>query len=559
MVEENWTSQILFEKEFLEYLLLNMVITPENKADICNAMMDGKGLDQILQRFLTLKEIRTYRSAYFGISRVSLSEISIDPLAIRLISEELARRHIVIPLSVQKGKMLVAMADPTNRAALDDVSFYSGYPAEPFLADAEEIIIAIREYYTVGKSAEGQSSPRYSNTRWIVHEETEAGGKEPVVRLVDSFLRQAVNEKASDVHWEPKEDHFLIKFRIDGYLEKKSQLPIELARSTAARLKIMAGMDVTERRIPQDGRIVLELPDKKIDIRVSSFPTVSGEKIVTRILDDETARRSLSELGMRKDVEEGVRKLIRQPYGLILVSGPTGSGKTTTLYALLREIPADCFNLVSVEDPVEYRLPGVNQAQVNTRIGFDFAGGLRAILRQDPDIIMVGEIRDQETAQIATAAALTGHLVLSTVHTNSAAEAFVRMLDMEIEPFMLAASVCGVVAQRLVRRLCPHCREESSVSLDMKKTFGWEDVERIYRPKGCTKCRGTGYHGRIGIHEYLPYSQEIKQLILRKSNARRIEEIARSQGMLTLREDALLKVVQGETSLEEVMRLSAGV
>jgi len=394
---------------------------------------------------------------------------------------------------------------------------------------------------------------------WTLEEDADVRVKSaPVVRLVDSLLRQAVLEKASDVHWEPREDSFSVKFRIDGKLETKMVLPASSARMIAARLKVMAGMDVTERRIPQDGRIMLGLFDKRIDVRVSTFATVYGEKVVTRILDGETANRSLAELGMRPEVEEGVRKLLLRPHGLILVSGPTGSGKTTTLYALLRELKSESRNIISIEDPVEYRLPGVNQAQVNTRIGLDFAQGLRAILRQDPDVIMVGEIRDRETAEIATAAALTGHLVLTTVHTNTAAEAITRLLDMGIEPYIAAAAIYGVLAQRLVRRLCPFCRVKQAVPSEFKAGFQWS-ADWLYAPRGCPQCRGTGYNGRIGIHEYLPYSEPIKELVLKKASALEIEKQARDLGNPSLKEDALLKVVQGWTSLEEVIAVIAGV
>lgn len=552
-------KQGLWAEEFLDFLLVEMVITPEEKAVLQKRIDLGQDLDALLPDFLAEEDILNYKSTFLGIKRVSLSAVQVSPAAALMIPEEMARKYTLIPYSLQEGRLLVAMANPTHRQAWDDVSFYTGYAVEPYLAGAEEIKIAIRDCFTVHKSAADSEADPIPFSTWKVGDEADSGQEAPIIRLVDSLFRQAIKEMASDIHWEPQEKNFKVKFRIDGLLEVKATLPLGMSRSIAARLKVMAGMDVTERRLPQDGRIMLELPSQRVDIRVSSFATVYGEKIVTRILDEETARRSLAQLGMREEVEAGVRKLLQQPYGLILVSGPTGSGKTTTLYALLRELPSETLNIVSIEDPVEYRLPGVNQAQVNTRIGLDFAGGLRAILRQDPDIIMVGEIRDKETARIATAAALTGHLVLSTVHTNTAAEALARMLDMEIEPYLLAAAVCGVISQRLLRKLCPFCREKRPVSQQLKDAFNWQNVDMIYGAKGCPKCRGTGYSGRIGIHEYLPYNQKIKELVLQKSSSAELEKASRALGMKDLQEDALLKVVEGYTSLEEALRLQAGI
>lgn len=549
----------IFEKDFLEYLLLNMLITPEQMPEIKGLIDKGLNLDRLLKAFIPEEDILIAKSNFLKIPKVDLTEKKISLAAALVIPEELARRYTLIPFAFQEGKLQVAMANPTDRKAWDDVGLYSGYPVEPFLAGAEEIRVAIRECFTIRNSEEEISEkPIRVMNSWIVEQEVYEQ-EAPVIRLVDSLFRQAVRELASDIHWEPRENSFVIRFRIDGLLEDRTTLSLKTAEGIIARIKVMAGMDVTERRIPQDGRIILELSDKRVDIRISTLATVYGEKVVTRILDQETARRSLAQLGMRKDVEEGVRKLLQQPHGLILITGPTGSGKTTTLYALLRELQSESCNIISIEDPVEYRLPGVNQAQVNPRIGLDFAGGLKAILRQDPDIIMVGEIRDKETAQIATAAALTGHLVLSTVHTNTAAEALARMLDMDIEPYLVAASVCGVISQRLVRKLCPNCRQVCPVSAEVKESFKWDNVEYIYSPRGCSKCRGTGYNGRIGIHEFLPYSQEIKELVLQKQSSQVLEQVSKSLGIMNLKEDALLKVVEGYTSLEEVIRILAGI
>lgn len=553
------------EEKFGQYLVAYGYLTEAVFKQILSSKKNGENVLNLLVRkgYLSEDELLEAKSSFLGIPRISLAEETLDISAVQMVSENLAIKYTLIPVRFEGEKLLVAMSDPMNICALDDISVHTGFQVKPLLAGAEEIKIAIRQHLTLAKSiheTEKESAPKEYRI-WQVEDGEENGinREASVVRLVDSFLGQAVMEGASDIHWEPKEKEFLVRFRVDGMLVKKSVLPSRISRSMAARLKIMAGMDVAERRIPQDGRIVLEINGKRIDVRASTFPTVYGEKVVTRILDSETAELSLAELGMREEVETGVRGLLRHPYGLILVSGPTGSGKTTTLYALLRELQSESLNIVSIEDPVEYRLAGVNQAQVNSRIGLDFARGLRAILRQDPDVIMVGEVRDRETAKIATAAALTGHLVFTTVHTNTASEALARLLDMDIEPYLVASAICGVIAQRLVRRLCPYCKEKHELSEEMRKILLNPDSAQIYRPKGCVKCRGTGYIGRIGVHEILPYNQCIKEMVLKKKSSAEIEEAAREAGMLSLKEDAVLKAEKGLTSLEEVFRITAGI
>lgn len=549
------------ENGFLDYLFRTNLISRERLQFLKKSGLEPHP-DGLIQDHSTEAEIGTLKSDYQGVKKVSLSSRGVDSRVALLIPEELAVKYTLIPFALQEGRLWVAMADPNNRKAYEEIVLCSGLQVEPFFASAEEIKIAIRECYTA-KSLESwdEDLQEYSETMniWRI---SESGGSNledgPIIRLVNSLFRQALLERASDIHWEPRENSLTIRFRIDGKLENKAVLSASMTRSVIARLKVMAGMDVTERRIPQDGRIVLDYSGQKKDIRVSTFNTVYGEKVVTRILDSDITNLSLTELGMSEEVERAVRKFLQHPHGLILVSGPTGSGKTTTLYTLLRELRSDSQNIVSIEDPVEYRLPGVNQAQVNARIGLGFAQGLRAILRQDPDIIMVGEIRDEETARIATAAALTGHLVLSTVHTNSAAEAVARMLDMGIEPYLVAASICGIIAQRLVRRLCPYCKVLEPVHPEIKKAFDFQ-TDYLYAPKGCDRCRGTGYKGRIGIHECLNYEERIKELVLKKSSALEIDRLSRELGIPSLLEDALLKVKKGWTSLEEVMALTAGV
>lgn len=481
--------------------------------------------------------------------------IQINAEAAQLISEHIARKYTLIPIGIKGKTIQVAMANPTDLKAIDDISVLTGMEIEPYAADAEQILIAIRQNLTIGK-AENIVSEEEKKSIWCVEGSEYKQEDSPTIRLIDSLFKQAITEGASDIHWEPREHIFQVRFRLDGFLIKKSEIPIGFASSIAARLKLMAGIDVSERRLPQDGRMIISDLGKKIDIRVSTFPTVFGEKVVTRILDSDVAERPLANLGMQENIRLEVQKLLNKPHGLVLISGPTGSGKTTTLYALTRELPSDIYNIVSIEDPVEYRLKGVNQAQVQVKAGLDFAQGLRFILRQDPDIIMLGEIRDQETARIATAAALTGHLVISTIHTNNAAESLARLLDMQVEPYLLASAISGVLAQRLVRKLCVYCREpyEAAAPSHFRTENNMKEV--YFRAVGCDKCNGTGFEGRTGIHEFLAYDPDIKELVLEKKSASIIEKAARDKGMKTLLEDGLLKARLGITSLEEVLRVA---
>jgi type IV pilus assembly protein PilB len=510
----------------------------------------------VRQSLLTQDYMLDLLAEYLGISRMNLTQVSVDANAASILSEEVARRYCLIPVGFKDGILQVAMADPANYRAVDNIRILTGFGVEPFLSEEAEIEAAIRKYLTVEKSiaelasAEERVVEEISRLKGL---DAEDGVDAPTIWLVDSLLRDAILMGASDIHWEPGEASLRVRYRIDGKLETKQSFPIRVARNLLARIKIMSRLDVSERRLPQDGRTTILVNEKKIDLRVSSLPTVYGEKVVVRILDPDTAQRSLEALGMRHEVEMGIRGLISQPHGIILVVGPTGSGKTTTLYALLREITSENLNIVSIEDPVEYQLPGVVPVQVHSKIGLTFAHGLRSILRQDPDVIMIGEIRDEETARIAIAAALTGHLVLSTLHTSTAAEAFTRLLDMGIEPYLLAAVVRGVLSQRLVRRLCEHCKKPLEINplerdaMDLPK-----DVGQVFQTVGCPHCRGTGYTGRIGLHELLLYNQEIKDFILARKSARVIEHAAISAGMLPLRHDGYIKVKDGLTSLEEV-------
>lgn len=476
------------------------------------------------------------------------------------------KKNLVLPLHATDEGLLVAIADPRSLHALDEVRRAFGMKVIPVLAPREQVLGAIHRVYErpsgtaerVAQEISGESLEALARQWDEPKDLLELADEAPVIRLLNSLLFQAVKERASDIHIEPYERELEVRFRRDGVLSSVISPPKAVQDALVSRAKIMSGLDIAEKRLPQDGRIRLLVAGNDIDARVSTVPTSYGERVVIRLLDRKGGQVRLSDLGLSTGQEEAVEALLSRSTGIILATGPTGSGKTTTLYAALNRINFHERNVITVEDPVEYQLKGIGQIQVNSKIGLTFASGLRSVLRQDPDVIMVGEIRDPETAAMAIQASLTGHLVLSTLHTNDAPTAATRLVDMGVEPFLLSSSLLAVIAQRLVRVLCPSCKEEHTPSQSEKAHFIGTAPEKLWKAKGCPKCLGTGYRGQTGIFEFMHIDQEMKALLLKSADASTIREFAVSRGMKTLKEDGLRKAASGVTSMEEVIRVSQG-
>jgi len=531
----------------------------------------GKRLGETLVElgYLSEEELLNALARQFALPQLSLSSISLSPLPIRdLLSPKYLREHRVLPIELKDGVLTVAMTDPTDPYTIDDLRMSTGHAVSICLAKEREILEAIDQYYGEGQTSiekivkgyseeEGGTS---SEEREDVDHLRDLASEAPVIQLVNLLITRAVEARASDIHIEPFEDKLRIRYRVDGVLLDYESPPKRLQAAVISRVKIMAKMNIAERRLPQDGRIRLQILGKDLDLRVSSIPTLYGESVVMRILDRSTLLLTLGELGFPDDVRLQFQRLIRKPHGMILVTGPTGSGKTTTLYTALSEINSADKKIITIEDPVEYQLRGVNQIHVKPKIGLTFANGLRSIVRQDPDVIMVGEIRDAETADIAIHSALTGHLVFSTLHTNDAPGAITRLLDMGIENYLVSSVLVAVLAQRLVRVICPECRESYRLEVAAVRKMGIKtDIDgslEAFRGKGCAACNFTGYHGRSGIYEFLVISEEIQRLILEKTDANMIRQKALTLGMKTLWEDGWRKVEQGVTTLEDLLRVT---
>lgn len=511
----------------------------------------------------------------WGVPFIDLSEVEPEPEAIKMVAQDIARRQKVIPVSRKNGsKLTLAMKNPLDIFIIDEIRLTTGVEVEPMIAQEEDIIAAINRCYRSEASVKAVVSEvmrdldgeiDFTTTETVREEDIsieqlkELSEEAPVIRLANLIISRGVTDGASDIHIEPTREAVRIRFRIDGILHEAMAAPKKVQASLISRIKIMAEMDIAEKRAPQDGRIGAVIDGRPFDFRVSTLPSVHGEKIVMRILDKSSISVGLNKLGLLPETLERFESLIMRTYGIILVTGPTGSGKSTTLYSVLSKLNSGEKNILTVEDPVEYELAGITQTQINARAGLTFAAGLRTMLRQDPNIIMVGEIRDAETALIATEAALTGHLVLSTLHTNDAPGAVTRLLDMGIEPFLIASGVIGVLAQRLVRCICPKCKEQYKPPLDAVKRLGipldGDSTVTFYRGRGCDHCKGTGYKGRIGVYELMIMNDKIRDLVLTRSSSHLMREAAVQVGMKSLKEDAMEKILLGTTSLEESMRV----
>lgn len=522
----------------------------------------GNKIGEVLieRGFITEDDLLQALEIQLGIQRIYLDMITVDRKAVKMISESLAKKYNVFPVEFIEGKLLVLMNDPLNIIAEDDVRIASGYEVKIALCGKAEIAQAISKYYSedyMKKTAEEFRNQEKINE--VLEEELSEDIKNaPAVKLVDSIIQNAVRSKASDIHIEPFENRVCVRYRIDGALQKQFDSPKEPLAGLITRIKIMGNMDIAEKRIPQDGIIFTRVDDENVDLRVSVLPTVNGEKIVIRILDKSAFNVDKSVLGIADDDLDKINKIINKPHGIVLVTGPTGSGKSTTLYSLLRDLNKEDKNIITVEDPVEFSMDGINQVNVNAKAGLTFASGLRSILRQDPDIVMLGEIRDTETAEIAVRAAITGHLVLSTIHTNDAPSSIVRLKDMGVAPYLVSSALVGIIAQRLIRKLCIHCKEEYIASDYEKEILGvpkYQDLT-LYRKVGCNRCSNTGYKGRVGIYEVMEINGEIRDLINADKPLEEITNAALRNNMKTLNKSAMNVVLNGNSTVEELLRVT---
>jgi type IV pilus assembly protein PilB len=572
-----------------ELLLKEKRITPAQLQEALNYQKahGGKlGYNLVKLGFVREEDVTALLSKQYGVPAINLAQFDIDPAVIKLVPAETAQKYQIIPISRAGATLTIAMTDPTNVFAMDDIKFMTGYNVEPVVASEAAVLEAIEKYY--GGPSQNAPAPAQPSTLEIATRALEElpqaaegdvelledmqeldvaqlerqSGEAPVIRLVNLMLVSAIQRGASDIHIEPYEREFRVRFRIDGILYNVMAPPMKLRDAITSRIKILAKLDIAEKRLPQDGRIQIRYNDngrsKQIDFRVSSLPTLFGEKIVLRLLDREKLMLDMTKLGFENESLVKFERAILKPWGMCLVTGPTGSGKTNTLYSAISRLNTPETNIMTAEDPVEFNLPGVNQVQVRDQIGLNFAAALRSFLRQDPNIILVGEIRDFETAEIAVKAALTGHMVLSTLHTNDAPSTINRLMNMGIEPFLVASSVNLICAQRLVRRVCTHCKTPHPVPPQALVDVGFdpEQAETVIpvRGAGCEKCNGTGYKGRIGLYEVMEITDEIRELILVGASAIELRRKAAEEGMISLRQSGLRKIADGTTTIEEVVR-----
>ena len=585
-----------------ELLIKRNYITPEQlKKALEEQKMKGGRLESNLIRLGYIKEdeLLSFLSAQYRVPSVKISKMEINPNVVKLVPSSISKKYFILPINRVGPKLTLAMADPSNIVVIDEIKFMTGFNVEPVVASEAEIIDAIKKYYGGGGNVAGLGSISFDASEYdldgdktsasdgimldddvvdvddfdkLVHgavdnvEVVETQNLDdsmdmegPIIKIVNGILIKAIKLGASDIHFEPYERTFRVRYRIDGVLRRDMSLPTQIKNAMTSRLKIMAKLDIAEKRLPQDGRIKLRMgKGGEMDFRVSAIPTLFGEKVVLRLLDKSALQLDMTKLGFEESSLADLKAAIHRPVGMILVTGPTGSGKTTTLYSALSELNKETENIITAEDPIEYNFMGINQVQMHEEIGLTFASSLRSFLRQDPDIIMVGEIRDFETAQIAVQAALTGHLVLSTVHTNDAPGTINRLIDMGIEPFLISSAVILILAQRLIRKICMDCREPVKVHPQLLIDLGIPPDEvksfQVYKGKGCSICNNTGYKGRLGLYEVMPMKEEIKELVLSRASNSDIKKEAIRLGMKTLRQSGVTKIKDGVTTIEEVLR-----
>jgi type IV pilus assembly protein PilB len=588
-----------------ELLIKRNFITPEQlKKASEEQKVKGGRLESNLVRLGYIKEdeLLSFLSAQYRVPSVKISKMEINPNVIKLVPSSVSKKYFILPINRVGPKLTLAMADPSNIVVIDEIKFMTGFNVEPVVASETEIIDAIKKYYGGGGNVAGLGSVSFQASDFDLDDDTNVtvdgimldedkmidvddfnklvhgavdnvevveGGPNaleemvemegPIIKIVNGILIKAIKLGASDIHFEPYERTFRVRYRIDGVLRRDMSLPVQIKNAMVSRLKIMARLDIAEKRLPQDGRIKLRLgKGREMDFRVSTVPILFGEKVVLRLLDKSALQLDMAKLGFEESSLADLKAAIHKPVGMILVTGPTGSGKTTTLYSALSELNKETENILTAEDPIEYNFMGINQVQMHEEIGLTFASSLRSFLRQDPDIIMVGEIRDFETAQIAVQAALTGHLVLSTVHTNDAPGTVTRLIDMGIEPFLISSAVILILAQRLIRKICMDCRESIKVHPQLLIDLGIAPDEvksfSVYKGKGCPICNNTGYKGRIGLYEVMPMKEEVKELILSRASTSEIKKEAMRLGMKTLRQSGIVKIKEGVTTVEEVLR-----
>ncbi len=547
-------------KRLGDLLVESGVITADQLEYALTTKMKNEKLGDFLikENFLTEQQLIEVLEFQLGIPHISLNQFSISPELLQLIPAELAKRTNIMPIRKEKNKLFIAMEDPMDYFAIEEVRMTTGCQIETSIAAKDDLYRTITKYYDLQESMDAAMLD-LAATSTETQDEIE-NEDSPIVRLVNQIIANGVAQRASDIHFDPQETELRVRYRVDGVLRTERSLPKHMQNVVLARIKIMGNLNITENRIPQDGRIKTNVNFRPVDIRLATLPTVYGEKVVMRILDLTNSANDIDKLGFSASNEALFRKMIAHPNGMMLITGPTGSGKSSTLYAALSHLNEEGVNIITVEDPVEYQLDGINQIQVKEEVGLTFAVGLRSILRQDPDIVMVGEIRDLETAQIAIRASLTGHLVLSTLHTNSAIESISRLHDMGIEPFLLSSSLVGIMAQRLVRKVCRDCAEPyvfTSRELEILEENGVEGVTHGKKGRGCPACNHTGYRGRMAIHEILPVDRQIKDMILNRVGDSVLRDYMNEKGFHTLLVDGLLKVVAGKTTTSEILRVAS--